>query len=584
MANRKVTLVRRCKTPDGWQRYSVVIGKNGRVKPCFVKVAGQEIEYPVGYYEIRKYVGKKLVYLNAGENAADALQELQKETHLVVAKHILAEVPGVQLVEEPGRLPLAKQLRRFLGATLDRGSTVAADVYRLGCEEFLRVIGKTFVDQVTAEDILIFRKRGIADRTIHNRLMSVIACAAMLSLSGVAAPAQSSSRSRPSGAANGQVWHMRKVDVTTQVLDLRTHGSRSIQGMTMLVPKDWSFQGQATLPPKFDCNYTIGRFNITTESPDKSTGLQVRALGASVWSNNRAALQQIQQMNQQWSGTENCQIEPTKSLADGLGGAVSLIVQNGHAVGGVEPVPGMNDQLAASTEQANRMLAQQAMQHRMPASHLSTEGGRLRFTGSLHDKPVEGWLVAIHTVRSDPSPGGPVDLSDIPLFAVMYAPQGKLDDSEKMLSAMLDSVETNPEWTAYLAEYVQGIVQIKQRTMNQVAQIYSNMAADNARAAQQQAAIRNDVQNYANKVHSSVAANRAAALDHSSQQFALHMGDQAIYSNPTTGQSVQMSNQYSHAWASTTGNTNEYILTDSPSYNPNGQAGSASWTQMTQQN
>jgi integrase len=179
MANRKVILVRRCKTPDGWQRYSVVIGENGRVKPGFVKVAGQEIEYPVGYYEIRKYVGKKLVYLNAGENAADALQELQKETHLVAAKHLLAEVPGVQLVEEPGRLPLAKQLRRFLGATFDRGSTVAADVYRLGCEEFLRVIGKTFVDQVTAEDILIFqkalRKRGIADRTIHNRHMSVIA-------------------------------------------------------------------------------------------------------------------------------------------------------------------------------------------------------------------------------------------------------------------------------------------------------------------------------------------------------------------------------------------------------------------------
>jgi hypothetical protein len=398
------------------------------------------------------------------------------------------------------------------------------------------------------------------------------------------ATAQKPPYARPAPAANAQVWHMHKVDVTTQVLDLQTHGSRSIQGMTMLVPSDWSFQGQATLPPKFDCNYTVGRFNIATQSADKSTGLQVRALGATVWSNNRAALQQIQQMNQQWSGTENCQIEPSKSLADGLGGAVSLIVPNGHAVGGVEPVPGMNDQLAASTEQANRLLAQQAMQHRMPASHLSAEAGRLRFTGTMNGVQVEGWLIAMHTVRSDPSPGGSVDLSDIPLFAIMYAPPGKLDSSEKMLSAMLDSIQINPQWTAYLAQYVQAIMQIKQRAMNQVAQIYVNMAADNAKAAQQQAAIRNGVQNYANQVHSSVAANRAAALDHSSQQFALHMGDQAIYSNPTTGQSVQMSNQYSHAWASTTGNTNEYILTDSPSYNPNGQAGSATWTQMTPQN
>jgi integrase len=156
-----------------------VIGKNGRVKPGFVTVKGGMVEYPIGRYEIRKYVGKKLVYLNAGDHAADALQALQKETHLMAARDILADVPGVQLVEEPGRLSLAKHLRRFLEATFDRGSTVAADVYRLGCDEFLRVIGKTFVDQVTPEDILIFqkalRKRGIADRTIHNRHMSVMA-------------------------------------------------------------------------------------------------------------------------------------------------------------------------------------------------------------------------------------------------------------------------------------------------------------------------------------------------------------------------------------------------------------------------
>jgi hypothetical protein len=41
-----------------------------------------------------------------------------------------------------------------------------------------------------------------------------------------------------------------------------------------------------------------------------------------------------------------------------------------------------------------------------------------------------------------------------------------------------------------------------------------------------------------------------------------------------------LSSQYGHAWASTTGNTNEYILSDSPSFNPNGQVGSGSWTQM----
>jgi hypothetical protein len=410
-------------------------------------------------------------------------------------------------------------------------------------------------------------------RLLTRSAMTVLAIACTLS-------AQQPPRPKP----NEHVWHMRKVDVTTQVMDLQTHGGRSILGMTMLVPSDWSFKGYAVLTPKFDCNYTIGRFNVETQSPDKSSGLSIRALGATVSSTNRAALAQIQQMNQQWAGTENCQIEQPQALAQGLGGAVAKIVQNGYAVGSVEPVPGLTDQMDAAAQQANQMLAQQASQHGMPASHLRVETGRLRFTGSMQGVPVEGWVIAMHTVRSDPAPGGPVDMSDIPLFAIMYAPPGKLEAQEKMLSAMLDSIQTNPEWTLYLAQYVQGIVQIKQRAMNQVAQIYSNMAADNAKAAQDQARIRQGTQNYANQVHATVVANRAAALDHSSQQFALHMGDQAIYSDPNTGQRVQMSNQYGHAWASSTGNTNEYILTDSPSFNPNGQVGSGSWTQMKQEN
>ena len=108
------------------------------------------------------------------------------------------------------------------------------------------------------------------------------------------------------------------------------------------------------------------------------------------------------------------------------------------------------------------------------------------------------------------------------------------------------------------------------------------MAADNLNAARQQAAIRQGVQNYSNQVHANVAANRSAALEHSSQQFAMYMGDQALYHDPTTGGTVQLPSGSTHAWASQTGNTNEYILTDSPSYNPNGQVGSGSWSQMSQ--
>ena len=75
-------------------------------------------------------------------------------------------------------------------------------------------------------------------------------------------------------------------------------------------------------------------------------------------------------------------------------------------------------------------------------------------------------------------------------------------------------------------------------------------------------------------------AHRSAALEHSSQQFSMYMGDQALYHDPTTGGTVQLPSGSTHAWASQTGNTSTYILTDSPSYDPNGKVGGAGWTQM----
>jgi hypothetical protein len=378
-------------------------------------------------------------------------------------------------------------------------------------------------------------------------------------------------------AAPGHVWKMRKVSINQQVTDLRTNGNLQLTGMTMLVPTDWSFEGSPFTAPKLDCTFTTGRFIFLASSKDKTTGLRVTPTGTALWSTNRQVLQQVDQTNHGQYSNINCPIVQTKPLSQMLSEAAPKLIEGATPVGQTVPVPGMSDQLAASVQQANQQLGGRG-------SRISAEAGRLRVTGTMNGKPIEAWLIALHTVRTDPAPGGGViELSDLPLFAIMFAPPGQLDSNEKMLSAMLDSVQITPEWTGYCADYVAKLVQIRQQAMNQVSQIYANMAKDNALAAAQQQGIRNGIQQHSNDVHARVANDRAAALDHSSQQFALHMGDQAVYKDPSTGQSVQMSNQYSHAWASTTGNSNEYILTDSPSYNPNGQAGSGSWTQMQQE-
>jgi len=66
VANKKVTLLRYCKTESGWRRFPVVIGKTGKVRPDAVLANGQERIYPDGYYCIRTYLGDKPQYTNVG--------------------------------------------------------------------------------------------------------------------------------------------------------------------------------------------------------------------------------------------------------------------------------------------------------------------------------------------------------------------------------------------------------------------------------------------------------------------------------------------------------------------------------------
>lgn len=178
MANRNVTLVRLCKTEKGWRRYPAVIGKNGRVKPGFVRVGAKEKEFKEGRYQLRSYEGSRMVYAEAGEHAGDASAARDQAINLLAAKDS-ATVAGVKIEETPGRRNLRRELNRFVAATEDRGSAVAAKVYRTASDEFLLVAGKTFAEDLTPDDLSrhlrALRKRGLGDRTIANRHRGVLA-------------------------------------------------------------------------------------------------------------------------------------------------------------------------------------------------------------------------------------------------------------------------------------------------------------------------------------------------------------------------------------------------------------------------
>jgi integrase len=178
VANRKVILLRYCKTENGWRRYPVVIGKTGKVKPNAVLVNGQEGIYPDGYYCIRHYMGDKPVYQNVGTDPSQALQAQQREEALLLARHS-ADEAGTSIVEPKTRRSLRDRAADFLHEKElePHRSRDTMDGYRIILDEFLRVCSAEFPDQIIALDILRYcagiEKRGLSPRTRANRFGSL---------------------------------------------------------------------------------------------------------------------------------------------------------------------------------------------------------------------------------------------------------------------------------------------------------------------------------------------------------------------------------------------------------------------------
>jgi integrase len=177
MANKKVSLIRLCKTDAGWKRLPIVIGKNGKIRPGYALVNGEPVLFPEGHYELRMYEGKRTVYRNVGEDAAEALAAQQKHTHLLLAKDS-ADSAGVQIVGEvAGRQSLSKKKDEYIQRHLAKGQVRASETATIAIDDFLEATRLIYADQITEASVLTFytflRKRGNQDRTIYNKHVSL---------------------------------------------------------------------------------------------------------------------------------------------------------------------------------------------------------------------------------------------------------------------------------------------------------------------------------------------------------------------------------------------------------------------------
>ncbi|HEX4068188.1 MAG TPA: site-specific integrase [Acidobacteriaceae bacterium] len=175
MPNQTVTLLRYCRIGDVWKRLPVAYAKNGRLRPGYVLIDGKQIECN-GHYVLRWFEGRKLRYQNVGENATDALTAKLSKEKLLTAQ-TAAQDAGIVLPEVEGRKYLRRAANLYVEDRKAQRKLDAAEHAELVLGEFIASSGRTFLDEVSKQDVLDYqgwlRKQGQADHTIankHNRL------------------------------------------------------------------------------------------------------------------------------------------------------------------------------------------------------------------------------------------------------------------------------------------------------------------------------------------------------------------------------------------------------------------------------
>jgi uncharacterized protein YgiM (DUF1202 family) len=129
---------------------------------------------------------------------------------------------------------------------------------------------------------------------------------------------------------------------------------------------------------------------------------------------------------------------------------------------------------------------------------------------------------------------------------------------ERFFLMMLSTVQEEPEW------------------QNRVTQVIAKMSADNSNAAMQRSQIIAQAGRQQSEIINRGYQERNKIQDSTAKQFDQYIRGVQSYRNPNTGETVELSNQYAHAWAS----GNDYLLTDSANFNPN-TALRGNWTELT---
>ncbi len=321
---------------------------------------------------------------------------------------------------------------------------------------------------------------------------------------------------------------------------------RPMTSATMLVPTDWQVQGGTVWHIKDKCNGI--QTNLRTSGPD-GRAIEVFPAFSWVWADDPKPLQMTAAQTAQY-GSRPCDVMPPLKAADFLRRNLNRYRPNAQVVG-LEPAP----KLLAIMQQMARDTEQSGLRYNLRQS-VRPDAIKARVRYHLNGQAMEEWIVVAVMITGTlgPSyntktmqPGQAWTYNCAAYVTGERAPQGQLDANEKFFDLVVGTYRRDPQWQARVDGNAQAIQQIELKGVRD----RSAIVAKNA----------DDIRNIQREGYE----GRQRTMDQISNQRSQTTRGVETYRNPATGETVELSNQYGHAWVN---NRGEYLLSDQPGFDP----------------
>jgi hypothetical protein len=354
-------------------------------------------------------------------------------------------------------------------------------------------------------------------------------------------------------ASHGDRYYkMKRVQITDKSAD-----KPNTVAYNLMIPATWQFNGSVTAGGGASGCFS-DFFAMSADARSADGSIQMQMLPQTTWQfvDDAAGLKYLNHQVEQDRkvGMKPCQVRAPVHATELMKQSILPQLRKDKTVVSIDPYPEL-DQLARG-----RLGLLPAASGN--SGTIRTDAARARL--SYNDdkgQPVEEWITAVVVLRTVPAGhGSGYDWRLVNLMS-LRAPKGQLDANDRLFLLIAGTLHPDPEWKTYSDGMIQKLYQAKAQ----------ELAKQNAMIAQFQQHVIDTI--------NGVVANQQAGAEHAAYgQNQIIRGVQT-FRDPSSGATYEMSSQYNHAWLN--GN-NEYIMSDDPNYNPNGNL-NGSWTQLQPQ-